>query len=81
MHYSHIELTNEITAMLNENKFDISRISEFKKDSQKLYILIRMLQSEGFDFIKSRIDKILGKYYMAASSIIYFSQKYTTPSE
>jgi len=81
MHYSHIELTNEITAMLNENKFDISRISEFKKDSQKLYILIRMLQSEGFDFIKSRIDKILGKYYMAASSIIYFSQKYTTPIE
>lgn len=70
--YCKTELINEIEAMLSEKRIDASHITRLKSDSQRLCLFTRLLETDGFDFIKSRLDKLLGDYYRAASAIIYF---------
>lgn len=71
--YNQTELTSELVALLSKNNFE--KIATLKDDSQRLCLLVRLLQKDGFDFIKSHADKFLGSYYKAASALLYFLER------
>ncbi len=71
--YLKIKLTNDIVEKLNGKRADIRKILSLIKDEQRLCFLVKLLQKEGFDFLKSKATKAIGEmdYYKAASSILY----------
>ena len=71
--YNKTEITAELSWMLSKNNFD--KIASLTDDAQRLCLLVSLLQKDGFDFIKSRLDKVLGTYYKAASALMYFLGK------
>lgn len=65
------------TIQINSGNFDTRDIEDMlsKFDEANIIVwLADMLEKEGFDFVKSRLD-ILGKSFDAASAIIYLKRK------
>ncbi len=71
--YLKIKLTNELVEKLNGKRADIRNILSLIKDEQRLCFLVKLLQKEGFEFLKSKATKAMGEmnYYKAASAILY----------
>ncbi len=71
--YLKITLTNEMADALNRGKTDLRSVVSLIKDEQRLCFLVKLLQKEGFDFLKSKAPKAIGEmYYGAASALLYF---------
>ena len=70
--FSKVVLTNEIIAQLNSNKADIHRIFELVKDEQRLALLVKLLQKNGYEYLKGKAPKAMGEMYKAANAILYF---------
>ncbi len=70
--YLKVMLTNEMADMLNQGKADIRNILSLVRDEQRLCFLVKLLQKQGFDFLKSKAPKAIGEmYYGAASALLY----------
>ncbi len=70
--FSKVVLTNEIIAKLNSNKADIHRVFELIKDEQRLALLVKLLQKDGYEYLKGKAPKAMGEMYRAANAILYF---------
>ena len=66
-------------------KSGISEIDKIEKlsrldDKSVICSLVEILDTNGFDFVKSKLD-LLGRNYGAASALLYFRRKMTAAAD